>query len=74
MVTTKDLADNVTAMARATANTISVVAQMIGNGEISKRGVYPPEPVRPGTDGVAPVEHGGPLVQGLRGCRERELQ
>ncbi|WP_019412934.1 saccharopine dehydrogenase family protein [Paenisporosarcina sp. TG20] len=48
MVTKKDLTDQVTAMARATANTISVVAQMIGNGEITKRGVYPPEQIVPG--------------------------
>lgn len=38
----------VTAMARATAYTISVVAQMIGSGEISKRGSYPPELIVPG--------------------------
>lgn len=48
MTTYKDRATNVTAMARATANTISVVAQMIGNGTISKRGVYPPEQCVPG--------------------------
>lgn len=48
MVTKKDMQDQVTAMARATANTISVVAQMIGNGEITKRGVYPPEQIVPG--------------------------
>ena len=38
MVTTKDRRNNVTAMARATANTISVVAQLIGRGVITKRG------------------------------------
>ncbi|MBC5636178.1 saccharopine dehydrogenase NADP-binding domain-containing protein [Ornithinibacillus sp. BX22] len=43
MATFKDREHNVTAMARATANTISVVAQMIGNGTINKKGVYPPE-------------------------------
>ncbi|MFX3672979.1 MAG: saccharopine dehydrogenase family protein [Paenisporosarcina sp.] len=48
MVTKKDMKYQVTAMARATANTISVVAQMIGNGEITKRGVYPPEQIVPG--------------------------
>ncbi|QBP42214.1 saccharopine dehydrogenase family protein [Paenisporosarcina antarctica] len=48
MVTTKDMSDQVTAMARATANTISVVAQMIGNGEITKRGVFAPEQIVPG--------------------------
>jgi lysine 6-dehydrogenase len=48
LVTKKDMEQQVTAMARATANTISVVAQMIGNGEITKRGVYPPEQIVPG--------------------------
>lgn len=48
MTTVKDRKNDVTAMARATANTISVVAQMIGNGTITKRGVYPPEQIVPG--------------------------
>ncbi|ASN06915.1 saccharopine dehydrogenase family protein [Virgibacillus necropolis] len=48
MSTFKDRDNNVTAMARATANTISVVAQMIGNGTITKSGVYPPEQIVPG--------------------------
>ncbi|MGP4108169.1 saccharopine dehydrogenase C-terminal domain-containing protein [Virgibacillus sp. L01] len=48
MTTYKDRVTNVTAMARATANTISAVAQMIGNGTISKRGVFPPEQCVPG--------------------------
>lgn len=48
LITEKDLTVNETAMARATANTISVVAQMIGNGTITKRGVYPPESIVPG--------------------------
>ncbi|MFS0646404.1 saccharopine dehydrogenase family protein [Siminovitchia sp. 179-K 8D1 HS] len=48
MVTYKDRRENVTAMARATANTISVVAQMIGNGIIQKRGAFPPEQIVPG--------------------------
>ncbi|MGJ9460156.1 saccharopine dehydrogenase family protein [Oceanobacillus sp. CF4.6] len=48
MTTYKDRKTNVTAMARATANTISVVAQMIGNGTIAKKGVYPPEKIVPG--------------------------
>ncbi|WP_374718809.1 saccharopine dehydrogenase family protein [Parageobacillus toebii] len=47
-VTFKDRKKNITAMARTTANTISVVAQMIGNGIIEKRGVYPPEQIVPG--------------------------
>lgn len=48
MVTYKDRTHQVTAMARATANTISVVAQMIGDGTITKKGVYPPEQIVPG--------------------------
>ncbi|REB05992.1 saccharopine dehydrogenase [Sporosarcina sp. BI001-red] len=48
MTVTKDTEMNETAMALATANTISVVAQMIGNGTITKRGVYPPESIVPG--------------------------
>lgn len=48
MVVKKDIDANVTAMARATANTVSVVAQMIGAGVIEKRGVFAPEQVVPG--------------------------
>lgn len=48
MATFKDREHNVTAMARATANTISVVAQMIGSGIITRKGVYPPERSVPG--------------------------
>lgn len=50
MTTVKDRINNVTAMARATANTISVVAQMIGNGTITKKGVHPPELIVPGKE------------------------
>ena len=39
MVVRKDVEKNVTAMARATASTISAVAQMIGRGVITERGV-----------------------------------
>ncbi|AST07115.1 saccharopine dehydrogenase [Anoxybacillus flavithermus] len=48
MVTHKDRQKNVTAMARSTAYTVSVVAQMIGDGTIQKRGAYPPEQIVPG--------------------------
>ncbi|RKO62685.1 saccharopine dehydrogenase family protein [Caldibacillus debilis] len=44
----KDGENNVTAMARTTAGTLSAVAQMIGGGIIRKRGVYPPEQIVPG--------------------------
>lgn len=50
MVTKKDRQSGVTAMARATAFTISVVAQMIGTGLIDKRGSYPPELIVPGDE------------------------
>ncbi|CAM5599813.1 Lysine 6-dehydrogenase OS=Lysinibacillus sphaericus OX=1421 GN=lysDH PE=4 SV=1 [Lysinibacillus sphaericus] len=48
MVVRKDMTNNETAMARATANTISVVAQMIGDGAITERGVFAPETIVPG--------------------------
>ncbi|WAA13480.1 saccharopine dehydrogenase family protein [Fervidibacillus halotolerans] len=48
MVTYKDEEKGITAMAKATAGTISVVAQMIGNGTIGKRGVFAPEEIVPG--------------------------
>jgi lysine 6-dehydrogenase len=65
LITEKDQTVNETAMARATANTLSVVAQMIGNGTITKRGVHPPEQIVPGElymqemkkRGVVIVEH-----------------
>jgi Saccharopine dehydrogenase. len=47
-VTYKDRANKVTAMARTTAKTISVVAIMIASGAIQKRGVHPPELIVPG--------------------------
>lgn len=50
MVTIKEPETGVTAMARATAYTISVVAQMVGKGLIDKRGAYPPEMVVPGDE------------------------
>jgi lysine 6-dehydrogenase len=48
MVVRKDMTINETAMARATANTISVVAQMIGEDKITERGVFAPESIVPG--------------------------
>ena len=50
MVVRKDVEKNVTAMARATASTISAVAQMIGRGVITERGVLAPESVVPGEE------------------------
>lgn len=48
MVTYRDKESKETAMALATANTISVVAQLIGDGTITERGVIPPELAVPG--------------------------
>lgn len=50
MVVRKDVEQNITAMARATASTISAVAQMIGKGTITERGVFAPEAVVPGDE------------------------
>jgi len=48
MITYRNQENNETAMALATANSISVVAQLIGDGTIKERGVLPPEKVVPG--------------------------
>lgn len=63
MVTFKDRENNVTAMAQATANTISVVAQMIGNGTISKRGVYAPENIVPGKEYIEQMAKRGVIIK-----------
>ncbi|ARD48701.1 saccharopine dehydrogenase [Sporosarcina sp. P37] len=62
MITEKDQSINETAMARATANTISVVAQMIGNGVITKRGAYPPEKVVPGERYIEEMKKRGVVI------------
>ena len=59
MVTVKDSETGVTAMARATAFTISVVAQMVGKGIIDKRGAYPPEMIVPGEEYIAEMAKRG---------------
>jgi lysine 6-dehydrogenase len=63
LVTEKDTTQNVTAMARATANTMSIVAQMIGTGKISKRGVYPPEKVVPGAAYIEELKKRGVVIE-----------
>ncbi|MFB5664136.1 saccharopine dehydrogenase C-terminal domain-containing protein [Alteribacillus sp. HJP-4] len=50
MITKKDNTLNVTAMARSTAYTISIVAQMMGSGVINKRGIFCPEEIVPGRE------------------------
>jgi lysine 6-dehydrogenase len=59
MVTLKDTATGVTAMGRATASTISVVAQMIGSNVITKRGAYPPELIVPGDEYIEQMARRG---------------
>ena len=63
MVVRKDLEKNVTAMARATAYTISVVAQMIGIGMITERGVFAPETVVPGREFIEEMAKRGVVIK-----------
>ncbi len=63
MIVRKDAEANITAMARATANTISIVAQMIGNGEIDQRGVYPPEQIVPGREFIRQMSKRGVVIK-----------
>lgn len=58
MVALRDAA-GVTAMAQATAFTVSVVAQMIGNKTINERGAYPPELIVPGEEYIAEMAKRG---------------
>lgn len=59
MQTFKDTNRNITAMARVTASTISIVAQLIAAGTIAKRGVYPPEHAVPGEVYIAALKERG---------------
>ena len=63
LITEKDTTVNETAMARATANTISIVAQMIGNGTITKRGVHPPENIVPGALYIEEMKKRGVVIE-----------
>lgn len=63
LITEKDTSKNITAMARATASTISIVAQMIGKGEITKRGVYPPEKIVPGKLYIEELAKRGVIIE-----------
>lgn len=63
LTTEKDVSINETAMARATANTVSVVAQMIGNEVIHKRGVYPPEKIVPGAAYIEEMKKRGVIIK-----------
>ncbi|WP_283778695.1 saccharopine dehydrogenase C-terminal domain-containing protein, partial [Lysinibacillus sp. D4A3_S15] len=63
MVVRKDVIINETAMARATANTISVVAQMIGAGVCKEHGVFPPESVVPGDTYIEEMAKRGLVIK-----------
>ncbi|MFJ5790731.1 saccharopine dehydrogenase family protein [Lysinibacillus sp. NPDC093197] len=63
MVVRKDMTINETAMARATANTISVVAQMIGDGLITERGVFAPETIVPGEPYIKEMAKRGVVIK-----------
>lgn len=63
MVVRKDMTINETAMARATANTISVVAQMIGSGAIINRGVFAPETIVPGEAYIEEMAKRGVVIK-----------
>ncbi|WP_397536920.1 saccharopine dehydrogenase C-terminal domain-containing protein [Rummeliibacillus pycnus] len=63
MVTYRDQDNNETAMALATANTISVVAQLIGDGTITDRGVFPPEKIVPGEEYIREMQHRGVAIR-----------
>lgn len=62
MVTYRDQSSKETAMALATANTISVVAQLIGDGTITTRGVIPPELAVPGDAYMKEMNHHGVTI------------
>lgn len=63
MITTRDKETGVTAMARATAYTISAVAQMIGEGVIDRRGSYPPELIVPGAEYIREMAKRGVQIK-----------
>lgn len=63
MVTYFDRENKVTAMARSTAYSISVVAQMIGNGLIDQSGVFAPEQIVPGDVFIKEMEKRGVVIK-----------
>ncbi|MGV3488628.1 MAG: saccharopine dehydrogenase C-terminal domain-containing protein [Tuberibacillus sp.] len=63
MITFNDKINHVTAMARSTAFTISAVAQMIGSGAITKRGVFAPENIVPGDLYIKEMEKRGVIIK-----------
>ncbi|WP_438314685.1 saccharopine dehydrogenase C-terminal domain-containing protein [Sporosarcina sp. FA9] len=63
LITEKDLSVNETAMARATANTMSIVAQMIGSGIVNKPGVHTPETIIPGALYIEELKKRGVMIK-----------
>ncbi|TWT03422.1 saccharopine dehydrogenase family protein [Planomicrobium sp. CPCC 101079] len=63
MVTLKDMEAGITAMARATAFTVSVAAQMIGTNIITERGAHPPELIVPGDKYIEEMATRGVLIK-----------
>lgn len=63
LITEKDLSVNETAMARATANTMSIAAQMIGSGIINKPGVHTPETIVPGALYIEELKKRGVMIK-----------
>lgn len=55
--------DYMTAMARATACTISVVAVMVGSGVITDRGVFTPETIVPGQEYIEQMAKRGVMIK-----------
>lgn len=63
MVIKRDPQTETTAMAIATASTISIVAQMIGGGIIRERGVLPPESIVPGKEFIEEMAKRGVKIK-----------
>lgn len=62
-IITRESSSSMTAMAKATACTISVVAVMIGTGIITKRGVYPPESIVLGNEYIEKMAKRGVTIK-----------
>ena len=59
----RDSLTTMTAMARATACTISAVAIMVGSGVITEHGVYPPEQIVPGREYIEAMAKRGVIIK-----------
>jgi lysine 6-dehydrogenase len=63
MMDYRDEETGLTAMMRTTAFPVSIVAQMIADGTIIKRGAFPPEMVVPPTEMISELERRGVFVR-----------